>query len=557
LTVNALTISSNSTMSVLNSALKLNGPNGSGMSIGGQFTQDAGAQVTGNQLDLGYIGPGVYSLADGSLNVGHVWIGGPYNGVFNQTGGNNSSGIVHLEAGGQYHFYGGTFSSVVYFSGGGPFVQHSGTLNDDLTLWQGSYILESGVHNGALTIPINDSYAFANGNASVLQTGGTNSGAINLGTYGYGTYTLSNGVVITPGISANYFGTLIQSGGSLSTTGQISVTGAQVNRDNFAGGTVVLNAGSMDSAGVYISTGAFTQNGGTNRINGSLSYGPAAFNYYRLNGGLLTADNASLLPAWQGGLYLNGGVLVVTNELSVFGYGDPLWDGFQMSGGVLNVSNLVINSQAAFARVAGTINQSGLLTLVNGKITAGSGVQQFGSLQLGSVVGATNSSIYFPTNAADVIMRNSSARTWSADARLIIENWQGAPFSSTGHRLIFGSNSAALTTQQLNQIIFHDPPGISPGYYSATILADGEVIPNALPPTGRISPTMSAAIQPDRTMRITVRGEAGDSYSIETSSNLSAWATWTNQVAVNGTVTVVDTDSTNHVQRFYRALLLP
>ncbi len=375
--------------------------------------------------------------------------------------------------------------------------------------------------------------------------------------YGSGTYTLSNGVVITPGISASYYGNYIQWGGSLSATGQISVTGAQVDRYTFAGGNVVLNAGTMDSSGVYISTGSFTQNGGTNRINGVLSYGPAAFNYYTLNGGLLTANNASILPAWEGGLYLNGGMLVVTNELSVVSYGDLFWEGFQMSGGVLSVSNLVINSQAVFTRIAGTINQSGLLTLINGKIVAGSGIQQFGPLQITSSGGATNSSIYFPTNAADVIMRDSSARTWSGDARLIIENWQGAPFSSTGHRIIFGSNAGALTTQQLNQILFHDPPGVSPGYYSATILANGEVIPNALPPTGRIPPTMSAAFQSNRTMRITVRGEVGDSYSIETSSNLAAWATWTNQVAVNGTITVVDTDATNHVQRFYRVLLLP
>jgi hypothetical protein len=364
-------------------------------------------------------------------------------------------------------------------------------------------------------------------------------------------------VAISPGVSVSYYGQLIQGGGSLSTTGMVSVTGAQVDRDTFAGGEVTLNAGSMDSGGVYINTGRFSQNGGTNRVHGALAYGPAAFNYYTLNGGLLTADSASIMPAWEGGLYLNGGLLVVTNELSVVSYGNLFWDGFKMTGGELNVSNLVINSRATFTRVAGAINQSGLLKLINGRIVAGSGVQQFGPLRLASNGGATNSVIYFPSNAADVIMGDSSAQAWASDAILTIENWQGAPFSSSGHRLIFGSNAEALTAEQLNHILFHDPPGIAQGYYSATILANGEVIPDTLPPTGRISPRMALERQADRTMRLTVRGEVGDSYSIEVSSNLTAWNAWTNQVAVNGTVTVVDTDATNHVQRFYRALLLP
>ena len=555
LTVNAMTIGSNSTLNVLNSALRLNGPGG--LSIGGQVTQDAGAQVTGNQIDLGYVGPGIYNLADGTLSVNHVWLGPPYDGVFNQTGGNNSSGIVHLESGGQYHFYGGAFSSQVYFSGGGPFYQHGGNLDVDLALWQGSYVLENGAHYGALTIPITDGYAIANGNSSALQTGGTNVGSISLGNFGSGTYTLSNGIALAPTISVGYYGNLVQSGGWLGATGQISITGQQVNRDNFAGGHVILNSGTMESSGIYISTGRLDQNGGTNLIHGALTYNSSAFNYCVINGGLLAATSATLSPAWEGGLYLNGGQLLITNDLTVLGYGDLFWEGFKMSGGVLSVSNIIVNNQAIFTRIGGTINQSGRFTLSGGTITAGAGLQQFGPLLIGSSGGVTNSVIRFPPNAAEVRFQDSSDEPWSSGATVTIENWQGAPFSSTGHRLIFGTNAGALTTQQLNRILFHNPPGISPGYYPATILSTGEVIPNTLPPTGRIQPTMALTREPDLTMRLTVRGSVGDSYSIEVSSNLTTWVAWTNQVASNGTITVVDTDATNHFVRFYRALLLP
>src|SRR5262249_56986169 len=63
LTVNSLTIASNSALTMLgSSALQLNGPTGVGMSIGGQFSQQDSSVVAGNQLDVGYIGPGVYNL---------------------------------------------------------------------------------------------------------------------------------------------------------------------------------------------------------------------------------------------------------------------------------------------------------------------------------------------------------------------------------------------------------------------------------------------------------------------------------------------------------------
>ncbi len=65
LTVNSLTVASNAELRMLSSALRLNGPTGTGMSIGGEFNQEDSSLVIGNQIDIGYIGPGVYNLASG------------------------------------------------------------------------------------------------------------------------------------------------------------------------------------------------------------------------------------------------------------------------------------------------------------------------------------------------------------------------------------------------------------------------------------------------------------------------------------------------------------
>ena len=95
------------------------------------------------------------------------------------------------------------------------------------------------------------------------------------------------------------------------------------------------------------------------------------------------------------------------------------------------------------------------------------------------------------------------------------------------------------------------------GLYPAMILSNGEVVPNALPATGHIQPTVHLCCQNDATMQITVRGEVGGNYGIEISTGLMSWTFWTNRVADNGTMSVMDTDATNHLQRFYRAVLMP
>ena len=176
-------------MTMLSSRLHLSGSIGDGLSIGGEFNQDESSLVTGPQADVGYIGPGVYNLNSGTLAIDQMWIGSQ--GAFNQYGGTNFTGLIHLEAGGSYNFYGGHFSAANIYFKGGTFFQRGGALypsfwsnGSGLIRWK--YMLEDGINYGGFQI------GFA------VQLGGTNLGLLRIGA-GYedgGSYTLSNGVSV-------------------------------------------------------------------------------------------------------------------------------------------------------------------------------------------------------------------------------------------------------------------------------------------------------------------------------------------------------------------------
>jgi photosystem II stability/assembly factor-like uncharacterized protein len=67
-----------------------------------------------------------------------------------------------------------------------------------------------------------------------------------------------------------------------------------------------------------------------------------------------------------------------------------------------------------------------------------------------------------------------------------------------------------------------------------------------------VEPT-SPRLAIDRELILTLSGEPGQAYVVQTSSNLSAWADWTNVVCTNGAVQVRDPAVQNNPHRFYRA----
>ncbi len=70
------------------------------------------------------------------------------------------------------------------------------------------------------------------------------------------------------------------------------------------------------------------------------------------------------------------------------------------------------------------------------------------------------------------------------------------------------------------------------------------------------APMLGLEPQSGGSMQLTISGVAGRSYEVEVSTNLLNWMAWT-QVDSTGTNAVVDTNTAEQPQRFYRARLLP
>ncbi|MGN6554345.1 MAG: hypothetical protein ACTHLW_11570 [Verrucomicrobiota bacterium] len=552
LSVNALTVESNATMTMLSSSLFLNGPTGVGMSIGGEFNQSDNSVVSGNQIDIGFNGPGVYNLTSGTLAVGNVWVGGYFDGVFNQDGGSNAVGIVHLD-GGQYSLRGGDFSAEVYFNYG-RFRQQGGRLNHTLHLYRGTYLLENGMNYGGAVVPVSDGWAGAGGQAMAVQTGGTNFGNLDLGNAGSGTYVLSNGVSLTASVIVGPRGYFEQWNGIQAVNGEIQIREDWVSRDLLGWGSYDLNGGNLSSASLFVG-GHYTQNSGTNVVVGDVTVN-GTHGALVLNGGELRDNNMTVLASWVGEVSQNGGRHVVTNQLTLFGNTLYGWQGFRLAGGELVVSNIALYPDARFTKAGGTLTHSGLLMLMAGTLVIESG-SQFGPLQLESSGTRTNSTLSLSaSNACIVRFRDSRAVPWASTARFTIENWLGSATGGGAHQVIFGSDANALNAAQLSQVIFHDPAGRTPGNYTAQILGTGEIVPHTLIP-GVTGPIVRLESLPDGTMQLLVQAQAGSHYRIDVSTNLVDWLFWTNQTAMSDQLLLIDLAATNYSSRFYRAAWLP
>jgi len=218
----------------------------------------------------------------------------------------------------------------------------------------------------------------------------------------------------------------------------------------------------------------------------------------------------------------------------------------------LVVSNISLGSDAIFSCGDAVIKQSGTLTLANANFYSGTNSVQLGALCLAND-GNTNSTLYLVSPASIVNFADSSSVTWSNEPMLIVEGWSGSLFGGGAQQIVFGNNSNALTSTQLAHIQFHNPAALTNGIYPARILSNGEIVPST---GGALVASMALQSQPGG-MQVTLQGEAGRTYTIETSTDLVHWAPWTNVVNSTGTMTVTDAAAANYPARFYRARLLP
>jgi hypothetical protein len=350
----------------------------------------------------------------------------------------------------------------------------------------------------------------------------------------------------------DYAGTYNQSGGFQTVTNEINISEKQIAPNTYSAGALNLNGGLLSCSGMSLG-GFYSQTGGTNTIAGDMTT-EGIQPTLSISGGLLAVDNITASPGFTGGVFLTGGTLEVSNQLSIGGNSSfPAWQGFAGSGGTLVVSAITLASASRFSCGTSVIVQSGALTMTNAILYAGPAATQFGPLQL-AAGGNTNSILAMPSSSASTLrFADSSGLAWSSGVVLVVSNWSGSLNGGGAQQIAFGAGPAGLTAQQLGQIQFQNPAGLAAGNYGAKILFNGEIVPDS---GTTVAAHMRLQPQPNG-MQLTLQGQAGRSYAIETSTNLVNWEQFTTASNSNGTITVLDTNSVNIPLRFYRAKLTP
>ena len=198
-----------------------------------------------------------------------------------------------------------------------------------------------------------------------------------------------------------------------------------------------------------------------------------------------------------------------------------------------------------FGIAPGALVQAGVLEMAWGGLVPAAGAHQLCALKVDYP-----SFVILPAEESCLLrFENSSAVDWSG--RLLITNWSGSLYGGGAQRILFGTNSAALTAQQLSLIHFENPARLAPGWYPARILVTGEIVPDTGTP---LLPMIELSCAPTNgPAQLRVGGDIGEVYGIECSTDLVHWQMWTSCVDSAGTVCLSDDEWTNFPQRLYRA----
>jgi hypothetical protein len=328
------------------------------------------------------------------------------------------------------------------------------------------------------------------GQGTLQQSNGTNIAgrvAISLGNYvKTGGALFAGDMRIFGGVAswgAAFSGNMSQSGGETMVTNILEMFGYadDIYRQH---GTFNLSGGTLSASTIWLSgISVFTQSNGTVRANLLHlfdTFSPAGCRYNMFGGNLYTSNTVVSIDPSVGGFYQNGGMHVVSNTLSVGGHAS-----YQLVRGTLSAPNIYLsgspdtNAQLTVGEAVApfAITNSDTITLSHGTLVVPV-TQNFGSLFLYSGGGE----IDFGHGTATLRFRDSHTNNWYPDwafpHRLRILNWSGSTNGSGADRLIFGSNSSALTASQLAQIHFVDTAGKES---RARILSTGEVVPSPPP----------------------------------------------------------------------------
>ena len=396
----------------------------------GTFTQSGGNHTISTYFLCGFSGNGTYTLSgDGSLSAQNEILGNGTttqgNGIFNQTGGTNTTGFLQLGARNPATFAGvGNYT----LSGNGTLLTQGESFGDG---GSGTFTQTGGVHTVSGTLTVGDVNGFGNGTYSL-------SGNASLST-------------LNETVANSASGTFNQSGGSNTISGTLSIgdgAGAQNGIGYYAlSGNATLSA-LNEFVGDAFGTGNFTQSGGNNSIFGSLVMGNAAFFFtgtYTLSSGNLSVyGNETLGSSGVGNFTQSGGVHTIAGSLTLAANAGSSGL-FQLQNGSLATSSTVINSAGNFTQSGGTaslgpISGAGALTISGGSATAQ-------SLLLSSLSLSNTGSLQILPNGSNTTTSKISTLTLAGST----SNWTGS-LDLTNNKLILeptvATKSAALANLQ-------------------------------------------------------------------------------------------------------------
>jgi len=233
--------------------------------------------------------------------------------------------------------------------------------------------------------------------------------------------------------------------GTLDTTASMTLNANRRITLNAGGGTFSPDAGTtLTYAGVISGAGSLTKSdAGTLRLSGGVGSN-----------------------SFSGGTSVSGGTLALakTAGQNAVGSGRITIN----SGGTLLLEN------------TNQISDTTAMTLAGGMLSTGAGFSE----TLGVLTLTANSSITLGAAIHNLRFGASNLALWTPGAQLTIYGWAGIGGSSgTAGKIFFGSLPTGLTSSQLTQVSFH-------GYSGAQLLANGELVPMAVPE----SPVLFAAI---------------------------------------------------------------
>jgi hypothetical protein len=394
--------------------------------VDGNFIQSDNSEVVAGFLDL----TGNYNLTNGMLYVGRQFI----NGRFNQQGGTNT-GSIDMQNSGDYELFDGAFNGDITIDAG-AFTQWGGKVSAQLILHElsfggvyrlmGGTLLPGTVDLGSAPLVLSN-LGFPGG--SIDQGGGTNN-ATSI-TIGMGFYHLTNGVM---------------SASSLTLT------------TNDWGG--FLYAGDFEQYGGYATNGGIAIIGGTNYL---FAYTNRVAARYNLHGGILETPSITMNTA-------DFSLGNATNRVHTLSMSAST---YAMSGGLLAASQLQLTNSSDFQHSGGILFGAANLTMANARWT-----EQGTGAQLGQLQVLSDSVVTLPFGSCVLQFAGSSGVAWSGGAHLTIEHWSGSVNGSGTQQIFFGTSGSGLSSQQLGQVIFDNPPGLPTGMYTARILSNGEIVPD-------------------------------------------------------------------------------